>query len=144
VVGSPPSKTQHRTSGQPNSAGPTSDRSMVTETCKARVTTRRQGCATALLPHTLAGVENVVAVEVALTDGGKRYFLTWGRIQDVIDPAPLCDVVLRFAASCSLGGMPATARLCHMLRKAADSPQAPYFYECFAAIASRPIPVGEA
>lgn len=47
-------------------------------------------------PDTLPRVEHVVAVEVALTDGGKRYFLTWGRIQDAVDPAPLCEVVLRF------------------------------------------------
>jgi hypothetical protein len=88
-------------------------------------------------------VGGVVAIEVTLTDGGKRYFLTWGRIQDPVDPAPVCNLVLRFAASCSLGGTPATARLCATMRDAADSPDAPYFYECFAAISSRRMPLGD-
>ncbi len=88
-------------------------------------------------------MDDVVAVEVTLANGGRRYFLTWGRIQDPVDPAPVCNLVLRFAWSCSLGGTPASARLCAALREAADSPHAPYFYECFAAMASRRVPLGD-
>ncbi|MGH9439737.1 MAG: hypothetical protein ACRD22_18120 [Terriglobia bacterium] len=85
-------------------------------------------------------MDDLIAVEVCLADGGRRYFLTWGHIQDTVDPEPVCDLVLRFSRSCSLGGVPASARLCSTLREAADSPDAPYFYECFFAFASRPIP----
>jgi hypothetical protein len=76
-------------------------------------------------------MDDVIAVEVRLVDGGSRYFLTWGRIQDPVDPQPVCALVLRMSRSCALGGEPVTARLCASLREAADSPQAPYFYECF-------------
>ena len=91
---------------------------------------------------TLAAVDDVVAVAVNLADGSSRYFLTWGRVQDKVDPRPVCEAVLRYAASCSLGAEPNGARLCATLREAADSPDAPYFYECFLALASQPVPRG--
>jgi hypothetical protein len=87
-------------------------------------------------------VEDVVAVAVDLADGSSRYFLTWGRIQDKVDPGPVCEAVLRYAWSCSLGADPEGARLCATLREAADSRDAPYFYECFLALASQPVPRG--
>ena len=92
--------------------------------------------------HT-GGVDDVIAVAVRLADGRQRYFLTWGRIQDTVDPGPVCDLVFRFSRSCSLGAAPVSARLCGTLREAADSPDAPYFYESFLAFASRPAPSGE-
>ena len=92
--------------------------------------------------HT-GGVEDVIAVAVRLADGRQRYFLTWGRIQSVVDPGPVCDLVFRFSRSCSLGAAPVGARLCATLREAADSPDAPYFYESFLAFASGPAPSGE-
>lgn len=91
---------------------------------------------------TLTGVEDVVAVAVNLTDGSNRYFLTWGRVQDKVDPGPVCEAVLRYASSCSLGAGPESARLCVTLREAADSADAPSFYECFLALASQPVPRG--
>jgi hypothetical protein len=75
-------------------------------------------------------MEDVVAVEVELEDGARRYFLTWGRIQDAVDPGPLCALVLAVAPRFALGGTPAHARLCETLRQAAGSDAAPYFYEC--------------
>jgi hypothetical protein len=87
-------------------------------------------------------MEDVIAVAVRLDDGRQRYFLTWGRIQDVADPEPVCDLVLRFSRSCSLGAAPVSARLCPTLREAADSPDAPYFYEAFLAFGSHPVPSG--
>ena len=89
--------------------------------------------------HT-GGMEDVVAVAVRLADGRQRYFLTWGRIQDAVDPEPVCALVLRCSQSCSLGAAPVSARLCGTLREAADSPDAPYFYEAFLAFASHPAP----
>jgi hypothetical protein len=88
-------------------------------------------------------MDDVIAVAVHLADGGQRYFLTWGRIQDRADPGPVCELVLRFSRSCSLGGVPVSARLCTTLREAAASPDAPYFYECFLTFASRPVPSGQ-
>jgi hypothetical protein len=85
-------------------------------------------------------VDEVIAVAVRLADGRQRYFLTWGRIQAAIDPEPVCALVLRFSGSCSLGGAPVSARLCATVREAADSPDAPYFYEAFFALASHPPP----
>ncbi len=83
-------------------------------------------------------MDDLIAVEVRLTDGRRRYFLTWGRIQDAVNPGPVCDLVIRFSRSCSLGGVPVSARLCSTLREAADSPDAPYFYECLFGFTTRP------
>jgi hypothetical protein len=44
-----------------------------------------------------AAVDDVVAVKIGLADGKIGYFLTFGRIQDVVDPEPVCGLVLRFA-----------------------------------------------
>jgi hypothetical protein len=88
-------------------------------------------------------VDDVVAVEVRLADGDLRYFLTWGRVQDPVDPRPLCDLVLQASSAVSLGGEPVTARVCATMREAAQSPNAPYFYECFLSFCHRPIPHGD-
>jgi hypothetical protein len=84
-------------------------------------------------------VEDIVAVEVRLADGQRRHFLTWGRVQDTVDPKPLAEVVLRNAHRFSLGGDPASARVLRDLRPAAS---APYFSECFFQMCQRPIPYG--
>lgn len=52
-------------------------------------------------------------------------------------------LVLRFARSCSLGGTPVSARLCNTLREAADSPDAPYFYEFLFGFTNQPVPSEE-
>jgi hypothetical protein len=88
-------------------------------------------------------MDDLVAVEVRLADGGRRYFVTWGRIQDAVDPEPLCEVVLSAARHVSLRGDPVSARVCETLREAADSAEAPYFWECFFTFCQRPIPFGE-
>jgi hypothetical protein len=87
-------------------------------------------------------VDDVVAIEVQLADGARRFFLTWGRIQDEVDPEPLCALVLRHATAFSLGGEPIAARVCNTLREAADSNDAPYFYECLVEFSRARIPYG--
>lgn len=82
-------------------------------------------------------VDDVIAVRVTLADGGERYFLTWGRIQDVVDSAPVSALVFRHASQFSLGGRPVEARVCATLREAAG---APYFYECLLSFARHPEP----
>jgi len=88
-------------------------------------------------------MDDVVGVEVRLADGESRYFLTRGRIQHRVDPRPLSDLVLRMSRSCSLGGSPVSARLCSSLREAAQSPDAPYFFECYVDFCHKPIPRGD-
>lgn len=87
-------------------------------------------------------MDDLVAVEVMLTTGHRRYFVTWGRIQDPVNPDPLCALVLRHADSGPLKGLVKSARVCATLREAADSTDAPYFYECFFAFCRRPISFG--
>lgn len=77
-----------------------------------------------------------------MADGSARYFLTWGRIQDPVDSGPVCELVLQACGGFVLGGEPATARVCDTLREAAESRNAPCFYECFVKFAQEHIPLG--
>jgi hypothetical protein len=89
------------------------------------------------------GMNDVVAVEVQLADGASRYFLTCGRIQDPVDPTPVCDLVLEAAQRFALGGEAVQARLCDTLKEADESGAAPYFYECFLKFAQEKVPFGD-
>lgn len=71
-------------------------------------------------------MEDIVAVAVELADGGRRYFMTWGRLHDVVDPEAVEALVLAFSKQCSLDGDPVKAVMCPTLQEARD---APYFYE---------------
>jgi hypothetical protein len=88
-------------------------------------------------------MDDVVAVEVQLADGASRYFLTWGRIQDPVDPTPVCDLVLEAAERFAIGGEALQARLCETLKEVAKSDAAPYFYECFLKFAQEKVPFGD-
>jgi len=81
-------------------------------------------------------VDDVIAVEVELADGGRRFFVTWGRIQDAVDPNPVCEVVMRFAQG-PCGGQAVRAQVCSSLREAAESSDAPYFYEALLTFSGR-------
>jgi hypothetical protein len=82
---------------------------------------------------------DIVAVEVTLRDGQRRYFLTWGRIQDTVDPKPLADIVLRQAHRFALDGEPESARVLWDLRPVADMPQ---FFESFFDMCHQGVPRG--
>jgi len=88
-------------------------------------------------------MEDVIAVEVRLDGGARRFFVTWGRIQDQVDPDPVCALVMRFAEGCSLGTRPVAARMCPALREAADTEDAPLFYEALARYSRNAIPFGD-
>lgn len=75
---------------------------------------------------TMCYMEDVVAVEVTLKAGERRYFLTWGRILDPVDGTVLAALVLEHAAKNALGGEPVSAKVCPTLADARDQP---YFYE---------------
>jgi len=86
-------------------------------------------------------VDDIVAVEVRLEAGENRYFLTWGRVQDPVDPVPLARLVLSQAHRFGpLGGVPASARVLWSLHPAL---QAPNFFECFFSMCQAMIPFGD-
>jgi len=76
-------------------------------------------------------MEDIIAVEVKLGSGGVRYFLTWGRVQDTVDPTPVEELVLRESSRFDLRGKAVSARLCRSLQEAASQP---YFFESFFAM----------
>ncbi len=84
-------------------------------------------------------MEDIVAVAVELNTGAIRYFLTWGRIQDPVDPEPLEQLILAQSIHFSLGGHPVHARVCGSLQEAAGEPA---FYECFFSMCQVRIPFG--
>ncbi|SRR5258706_3388440 len=84
-------------------------------------------------------MEDIVAVAVELESNARRFFLTWGRIQDTVDPEPLEQLILQQSTKFDLGGKPVRATLCMSLQEAAHEP---YFYECFFLMCQKPIPFG--
>jgi hypothetical protein len=71
-------------------------------------------------------MDDIVAVAVELEHRQLRYFLTWGRIQDEVDPKPLEALVLKHCKKYDLGGKPKRTRLCSSLQEAS---RGIYFYE---------------
>ena len=69
-------------------------------------------------------MDDVIAVAAELADGSCRYFVTWGRIQDVVDPEPVCKVLEPIARRCVRGEL-VRLRVCETLREAAESAEAP-------------------
>lgn len=84
-------------------------------------------------------MNDIVAVAVRLQGGSERYFLTWGRIQDAVDPRQLEAIVLQGSAGFSLGDVAVSARVCRQIGEAAEEP---YFYEAFFELCQRRIPFG--
>jgi hypothetical protein len=85
-------------------------------------------------------VEDVVAVAIVLASGERRHVITWGRIQDAVDPAPLQALVLRHASRFALGGDAVAAEVCPSLQSARDEP---YFFEALVRFGMRSIPFGD-
>ncbi len=85
-------------------------------------------------------MEDIVAVAVELENGDVRYFLTWGRIQSNVDPAPLERIVLEQSHRFALGGKATKARLCESLQEASNEAG---FYECFFSMCQEKIPFGK-
>ena len=85
-------------------------------------------------------MEDIVAVAVDLENGDVRYFLTWGRIQNTVDPHLLEQVILAQSTRFAIGGKAVRARLCSSLQ---DAAQEAGFYECFFSMCQKRIPFGE-
>ena len=88
-------------------------------------------------------MDRVVAVRLSMDDGSSRYVITLGRIFDNAQPQRLLKAVAEHATIYDLQGTVADVHLCEMLREAADSSEAPYFYEAMLAISRIQIPFGK-
>ena len=85
-------------------------------------------------------MEDLVAVELTTAEGRRCYFVTWGRVQDAVDPAPLEALILGVANHFALPGTPISARVCNSLQEARE---APLFFEALFDFSQRPIPFGD-
>lgn len=85
-------------------------------------------------------MEDIVAVALELESGSRLYVLTWGRIQDPVDPAPLEQLVFEQSVNRVFGEKLIRARLCRSLQEAS---QEPFFYECFFSMCQKKIPFGD-
>jgi hypothetical protein len=85
-------------------------------------------------------VDYLVAIAVELRGGAKRFYMTWGRIQHPVDPAPLEQLVLRYCVNEDLGDEPVEACVCRTLQEAS---RAPYFYEALFSFGQTRIPFGD-
>ncbi len=85
-------------------------------------------------------MEDVVAIEARLRSGERRYFLTWGRLFDAVDPEPLIESARMHMSEAALGGEIESVRLCGSLQEARD---APYFFEALVWFGQHSIPHGE-
>ena len=83
-------------------------------------------------------MEDIVAVRVTLDTGERRYFLTWGRVFDAVEPEPLVEAV-RPHVSRTAGGEVTAVEVCTSLQEAST---APYFYEALFHLSQRTIPFG--
>jgi hypothetical protein len=86
-------------------------------------------------------MEDIVALRVKLVTGEERFFLTWGRVLDPVDPEPLISCAGQHVDKWSLGGDVAGIELCATLQEAAH---APYFFESFFRLCQRRVPYGGA
>jgi hypothetical protein len=73
--------------------------------------------------------------------GGSRYFLTWGRLFDPVDPARLEAAVRTHLDKFDLGGTPVSVEVCLTLQEASSQP---YFYEALWWFAQQRVPFGPA
>jgi hypothetical protein len=87
-------------------------------------------------------MENLIALRVQFADGSERYFLTWGRIQDPVDPRPVERVVRRCLDRRIQPGQAPVGSIviCDSLAEASAST---YFYEGLFTFATRGIAFGE-
>jgi hypothetical protein len=84
-------------------------------------------------------MENIVALRVRLANGQRRYFLTWGRVFDPIDPTSLIDAVWKHLPKYQLPAKAVALDMCDSLQEAASQR---YFFEAYLWFSHRPIPFG--
>jgi len=84
-------------------------------------------------------MEDIVAIRVVDSEGEEHYFLTWGRIFDAVDPAPLLEAVTPHLSNFGIKNF-SEIKLCRSLREASTQK---YFYECFFSRCQQKIPFGD-
>ena len=77
-------------------------------------------------------MEDVIALEVMLRGGARRYFMTWGRVFDPVDPTSLVE-----AARPHLGEEVERVRVCDSLQEASGEL---YFFEALFTFGQNTIP----
>ena len=82
-------------------------------------------------------MEDAVAIEVTRADGSVAYCMTWGRVFNAVDPAPLLEALRPHLVK--PGDEPTSIRVCDTLQEAAG---APYFFEAVIAFAQKSVPFG--
>jgi hypothetical protein len=85
----------------------------------------------------LTAVDDIIAIRVTFDDQPTRIVLTWGRIQDRVDPSTVEQLVGDFISPRGI------VRSCTMCTTLQEASLAPYFYESLFAMAQQPIPFGE-
>ena len=77
-------------------------------------------------------MEDVVAVELKTDSGLCHHVVTWGRVQENVDPKPLVALVLSKAPKFGIHAV--SGRVCGTLREAGN---APYFHEAIIEFAAK-------
>ena len=85
-------------------------------------------------------MEDLVAVEVTTDTGDSCRFVTWGRIQDAVDPAPLEHLIMSVASNFAVTGGPKSVA---SLRDATGRTRSAPVYEALFSFAQQPIPFGD-
>ncbi|MDQ6714118.1 MAG: hypothetical protein M3Z28_13160 [Candidatus Dormibacteraeota bacterium] len=86
-------------------------------------------------------MEDIVALKVVLEKGPNHYFLTWGRLLDLVETKGLEELVGSHLSKFALNGAVVSISVCDSIREAAG---ARYFYECFFQMCQKTIPFGDA
>ena len=85
-------------------------------------------------------MDDVIALRVGLDNGEFRYFMTWGRVLDVVDPRPVQTILSNCLGQFDLGGVATSVTVCDSLRDAAESK---YFFEALFQMSQERIPFGD-
>jgi hypothetical protein len=87
-------------------------------------------------------MEDIVAIAIEHESGEVEYCLTWGRIQDPVDPRPLEKLILELykARHADSDSAAVAATICRSLQ---DASNAGNFYECFFGMCQERIPYGK-
>jgi hypothetical protein len=84
-------------------------------------------------------MDDIIAVAVTTDTDHVCFFVTWGRIQDAVDPKQVEAIVLKAAGGFATPGRPVSARVCHSLQEASATP---YFHEAMFSMGQTKIPFG--
>ncbi len=85
-------------------------------------------------------MDDVIAVRARTDEGQVRYWLTWGRLFDAVDPEPMIAAVRPQLQWPGRRGQIVMVEICASLQEASDQP---YFYEGLFWLSQTLIPFGD-